>query len=155
MRVSEHKESAISVLQTELRGPNTNLRIEAAGSLLPIPGESTGALRVLREICQSTDVEVSYRCVAVKVLGTRGAPVEQIVPVLRRALSEKQKGLNDTAIAVLASLGPAARAAGPDLVPFLSQSIVGQDVFLSPTRSQALKALRKIDPELAAKVSPR
>jgi HEAT repeat protein len=153
--VSEQKEPAVSVLHAELANPDTNLRIEAAAALLPIADESTVALRVLGEICKSTKFRLEDRIMAVKALGTRGARVEQIVPLLRQALSEKEKFLKDNAIAVLASLGPAARAAGPDLVPFLNQPVVEEQLILSPTRSRALRALRKIDPELAAKVSPR
>jgi HEAT repeat protein len=108
--------------------------------LLQIPGEVGAALPVLREALGSK--KDKHRYLTIRSLGTPGAPAREVVPLLRLALRDKSELVSDEAIRLVEKLGPAARDAGPDLVPFLFRPVLVSDTHSSPVRRRALKALQ-------------
>jgi HEAT repeat protein len=150
--VTGRKEESIAIINAELKSPDTDLRVAAARTLLQIPGQSAAALPVLQEILESRKA-IRQRCEAVRALGAPGVRAHDVVPLLRQTLRNKESILSDEATKVLGDLGFAAREAAPDLIPILNQR--ADFLYSSPSRRQALRALLRIDPGLAAKVAPR
>jgi HEAT repeat protein len=150
-----HVEDVLPVIRAELTGSDLQNRVAAATAMLELPGQSAAALKVLREILETTK-NGGDRLTAVQALRAPGAPASEVIPLIREALRDEDIGVNNEAIAVAADLGPAVRALGPDLVPLLHRPVIGDSLGGgSPIRRLALNALWKIDPALAEKVAPR
>jgi HEAT repeat protein len=149
-RISGKITDAKPVLQKCLTDANREFRLEAARVLLNDPESAGSALSALREGLQ--DLDLAVRLKAVQMVAVPDGPTRDVVPLLRQALQDPE--LLDLAIPALGAYGPAARDVAPDLVAILDRpSAIIQNAI--SRRGEIIIALRKIDAELAAKVSAR
>ncbi len=155
------KESAPQVVQRltkNLKDKSLGARVEAAVALWAIDGQIDQGAKVLAAAL--TEESDYYRIHASRAIRRIGAPAKETVPALRVLLRARGEG----AVSALAHIGPAAKAAIPDLVeaesfdalPFIGPAAIPvlMETLENGTkfeRMEACQALGKLGP--AAKVA--
>jgi HEAT repeat protein len=124
---------------------DAELRLPAVRAIGQIGAPAKAALPALDRVAQ--DPDPAFRIAVIEALGAMGADA---APVLIKALTTPgTPDMREAALKALAGLGPDARAAAPQIVPYL----------MGPQRAAAKEALRKIGaaavPALVEKVQAR
>ncbi len=95
------------------------VRIRALGALVTIGPDAPGVITALIDALDSSDWHVRWMSAA--ALGKVGVRAADAVPALRRLILSEGSLPCQKACAALAAIGPAARAAVPDLITLLEQ----------------------------------
>lgn len=134
---------AVPDLAAVLQDEKPTVRVAAATALWRLGPIARDAAPAVIKVYQDVNQEDEVRMMAGFALGKIGAAHKDVVPTLIESLrgSEKRQ-----AVLILGQIGPDARAAVPELIKVYENSA------MDPTTSKrAAEALKKIDPEAAAK----
>lgn len=122
-------------------------RGQVASALAAIGPQARPALVLLIQLLERERHARTRRCI-IQAIGAVGAGAATIVPVLSKALNDKEEHVRAEAAEALGKLGPAARAA----VPLLHQALIGKEERYP--RAYAVDALLRIDPSYAQVAIP-
>jgi HEAT repeat protein len=139
---------AARAILIDMLASKSDARVRAAEALWWIE-KHPRAIPTIIEVLNNKNWYYSVRCEACISLSKIGPPAREAVPALVTALTDQEESVVRTFVpTALGGIGPAAQAA----VPSLLDALEDEDLSL---RSGAAEALKKIDPQAAAKAGIR
>src|SRR5205823_1749196 len=145
-RIGADAKDTLPKLEAALKDRDARVRVSAALAVYQVDGRTAG-LPVLQEALEDKQAHVREQtCAALAALGVRAAPADpgKLVDLVAAGLESENAGVRKRAAQVLGEFGAGAKAA----VPALLQALRDRE---NTVREAAAAALRRIDPQAAAK----